>query len=238
MPCTACGIMQPVQSRAPAQGTLETLDRPAFGFEHLKPSNRACRDGPRSMNDDQRTHQYLQSKVPAGIQAVPDRALCSSLRVFSMSHWRPLPDLRTGKGLQDAALDRGVCLRVGPADQPTFVPGGNAQTIPRHVDLLIRRGFAPPNAMICAHASSVLSGRILRWQHRPSVGSGTSGISTRRTLFGRMGSIDQQVCSRPKRRCGMGDRRLRDQGHVVAWLPAAVCETIKASMSSRRVSCL
>jgi len=143
MPCAACGIMQPVQSRAPAQATPERLDNAAFGFEHLKSGNRVCRDGPHGIDDGQRKHQYLQSKFPADTQEMPDRELSPSLRVFSMSHLRPLPDLRTGKDLRDAALDRGVSLRVGPADQPAFVPGGNARMIPRHSDLLIRRDFAP-----------------------------------------------------------------------------------------------
>jgi len=59
---------------------------------------------------------------------------------------RGLPDFKTYEYLHEAALDRGVTLRVGLGDNAGIFPHGNAQMVDHFVELSAKRGFTPVTA--------------------------------------------------------------------------------------------
>lgn len=62
---------------------------------------------------------------------------------------RGLPDLKTYEYMLEAALDRGVAMRVGLGDNAEIFRGGNAAMVEHFVELAGRRGFEPvtPNEL-------------------------------------------------------------------------------------------
>lgn len=60
--------------------------------------------------------------------------------------FRGLPDFKTYEYLHEAALDRGVTMRVGLGDNGAIFSGGNAEMVDHYVELCARRGFTPVSA--------------------------------------------------------------------------------------------